>query len=261
MDRATICEYYIKSLRTGELAAAALLAPHVAEDAVSRFGENAFHGREAVLARVSGKWPMTNTLRRSGWSQPAAEGGQLVMTADYPPGTGMPRITKVTFSFSDAGQITQVTHELAPRSPRLDGQEVPLVIRGMVNDALSNNTPMCLAYTGADGQPVLSLRGSLQFYGARQVSAWIRNPAGGLATAVAQNPGVALLYRDNDRLVTLTIQGRAHVEADEQVRRRVYDLMPEVEQTHDPARAGACLIIDVTAVQGLLSGQPVSIGL
>jgi hypothetical protein len=33
--------------------------------------------------------------------------------------------------------------------------------------------------------------GSLQFHGPRQVSAWIRNPEGGLASAIPRNPKVA----------------------------------------------------------------------
>jgi hypothetical protein len=261
IDRAAICGYYIKSLRTGEQSAAKQVAPHIADDAVARYGGNAYQGRDAVLARMSGKWPMTNTLRRASWSEPAAQDGHLVVTAEYPPGIAMPRISRVVFSFSERDEITEVVHEMVPFPDRLAADEVPLVIRGLVNDALSNNTPMCLAYVGEDGQPVLSLRGSLQFHGPRQISAWIRNPKGGLASAVLLNPKVALLYRDNDRLITMTIKGQAHVEGDEKIRRQVYDMMPEVEQTHDPARAGACLIIDIKSIQCLLSGEPISVEL
>jgi hypothetical protein len=260
-DRAAICGYYIRSLRTGEQSAARRVAPHIAADAVARYGGAAYQGRDAVLARASGKWPMTNTLRRAGWSEPAADGGRMVVTAEYPPGIAMPRISRIVFSFSERGEITEVDHELVPFPARLAGDEVPLVIRGLVNDALGNNTPMCLAYVSEDGEPVLSLRGSLQFHGPRQVSAWIRNPGGGLAAAVPKNPRVALLYRDNDRLITMTIKGLARIEADEETRRQVYDMMPEVEQTHDPARTGACLIIEVKSIQGLLSGQPISVEL
>jgi hypothetical protein len=86
------------------------------------------------------------------------------------------------FSFSERDEITEVVHEMVPLADRLATDEVPLVIRGLVNDALGSNTPMCLAYVGEDGEPVLSLRGSLQFHGPRQISAWIRNPEGGLAS-------------------------------------------------------------------------------
>ena len=59
------------------------------------------------------------------------------------------------FSFSEGDEITEVVHEMR-RSP-IATDEVPLVIRGLVNDALGNNTPMCLAYVSEDSEPVLSL--------------------------------------------------------------------------------------------------------
>jgi hypothetical protein len=31
--------------------------------------------------------------------------------------------------------------------------------------------------------------------------------------------------------------------------------------THDPARTGACLIVDIKSIQCLLSGEPISVGL
>jgi hypothetical protein len=46
------------------------------------------------------------------------------------------------------------------------------------------------------------------------------------------------------------MQGRGHIETDQAVRDRVYDLSPEVEQTHDPARRGQALIIDIERLQG-----------
>lgn len=79
--RAAICGYYIKSLRTGEQSAARQVARHVAAGAVARYGGTAYQGRDAVLAWMSGRWPVTNTLRRAGWSEPADAGGRMAVTA------------------------------------------------------------------------------------------------------------------------------------------------------------------------------------
>jgi hypothetical protein len=52
---------------------------------------------------------------------------------------------------------------------------------------------------------------------------------------------VALLYRDNDRLITMTVNGLAHIEADEEIRRQVCDMMPEVQHwcpRRRPGRSG-----------------------
>jgi hypothetical protein len=259
MDRATICGYYIKSLRTGELTAAQQIAPHIAEGAVSSFNEKTYQGRDQVLSRMTGKWPNTHYLRRAGWSEPAEEDGHLVVTAEYPPYITQTRISKVTFSFNDRDEITEIIHEVVGLPPRLKATEVPLVVRGIVNDAVANNTPICVAHINEDGEPVLSFRGSLQFFGPRQISAWLRNPRGGLATSVGKNPRVALMYRDSPRVITVNIKGLAHIETDEEIRRRVYEMMPEVEQTHDPDRTGACLIIDIQSVKCQVASQTTQI--
>lgn len=260
-DRATICGYYIKSLRSGELSAARQIAPHIADNAVSRFNEDTYKGRDEVLARVTGRWPMTHILRRGGWSEAAEEDGRLVVTAEYPPWITQRRVSKVTFTFNDRDEVTEIAHDVVALPDRLKADEVPLMVRGLINDAVTNYTPVCVAHVNADGEPVLSYRGSLQFFGPRKISGWLRNPRGGLATAVASNPHVALIYRDNERLLTVNIKGLAHIEVDEEIRQQVYDMMPEVEQTHDPERTGACLIIDIESLKCSIASQSIQVKL
>jgi hypothetical protein len=45
------------------------------------------------------------------------------------------------------------------------------------------------------------------------------------------------------------MMGYAHIESDDESRRKAYELGPEVEQTHDPDRHGVALIIDVVGMQ------------
>jgi hypothetical protein len=59
----------------------------------------------------------------------------------------------------------------------------------------------------------------------------------------------------------VNIKGLAHIEADEQVRHAVYEQMPEVEQTHDPDREGACLIIDVLSIKATIASQSIQVDL
>ena len=58
------------------------------------------------------------------------------------------------------------------------------------------------------------------------------------------------MYRDPPARATLTFLGRGHFDNDEEVRNRVFELMPEVEQRHDLDRTGAALIIDLDRVNG-----------
>jgi hypothetical protein len=97
---------------------------------------------------------------------------------------------------------------------------------------------------------VLSLRGSVVVYSDSRLALWVRNPAGGLVGAVAERPGLSLLYRDSRTRTTLIVRGQGHIESDPAVRERVFELTPEVEQLHDVTRRGVALIVDVTEIRG-----------
>ena len=71
-----------------------------------------------------------------------------------------------------------------------------------------------------------------------------------MANALKKNPQMALMYRDPPARANLAFEGRAHFETDPEIRDRVFELCPEVEQKHDPGRIGAALIIDITRVSG-----------
>jgi hypothetical protein len=82
------------------------------------------------------------------------------------------------------------------------------------------------------------------------LSIWVRHASGGMANALRKNPQMTLMYRDPPARTTLTFEGRAHFEDTPEVRDRVFDLAPEVEQKHDPNRIGAALIIDIVRLSG-----------
>jgi uncharacterized pyridoxamine 5'-phosphate oxidase family protein len=156
----------------------------------------------------------------------------------------------VTFHFNDEDLITgieeTVTASFAPPEPT---KELPLFARGAINGALANGTPITFAYVDHDGIPHLSLRGSVQVFSDNQLASWLR-PTDHSAAALAENPEVALLYRDSKSRTTLTIKGSAAVNDSAEVRKRVFNLIPEVEQTHDPKQEGKALIIDVEELRG-----------
>ena len=259
IDRATICSYYVKSLRTGEHSAWVQLAPFIADDAVSSFNEETFTGRDEVLARATGKWPLTAFIRRGGFAKAVEEGGKWVVRADYPPTLDQRKITAITFSFNDQDQITEVIHEVSKHDPGQRLTEIPLAIRGYINDALANETPMIVTHVNDEGKPVVSIRGGIQFYGERQLSGWLRNATGGLASAIAVRPDLTIFYRDQIRKVTFFIEGKGRIEADQGIRDEVYNMLPEVEQQHVPDRSGACLIVDIEKLYGIYGGHSVMI--
>jgi hypothetical protein len=131
------------------------------------------------------------------------------------------------------------------------GFVIPRDVARRVNEARNAGKPLVLCYIAPDGRPVASLRGSTHVHSNDQLAIWVRHANGDLVKAVAENPNVTLLYRDNDDRTTFTFTGRAKVSDDESVRRRVYEESPEGEaDAHDPEHRGAALVIDLDSVEG-----------
>jgi hypothetical protein len=256
-SRTQAAEAYVKALRTGEPSATNLVSQSLAQDVVLKAGNDEVVGHAAVLNRVTGQWPMTPVFVQGYWGAPQEQGDQVVMSAEFGPLGAAPTKMQLTFSFNGSGQIQRIEQQVTPQTPLPASDKLPEVVRGLINGALANGTPMSVSYVDESGQPVLSLRGSTQVYSDTQLCIWVRNAEGGIIKAMRQNPKLALLYRDSKLRSTLLIQGRGHVEDSEEVRNRVYELAPEVEQNHDVNRRGAALIIDVVSLSGTTVRGPV----
>jgi predicted pyridoxine 5'-phosphate oxidase superfamily flavin-nucleotide-binding protein len=132
---------------------------------------------------------------------------------------------------------------------------MPLVLddelKGLINGALSERTPMVLASVDAEGRPRLTFRGSLQTFSDDQVGFWARNAEGSTMTNIASNPHVSMMMRNPDTRVILQLMGRARV-AEGADRDRVYANAPEIEQRADADKKGAGVVVDLDRVEGLL---------
>jgi hypothetical protein len=135
---------------------------------------------------------------------------------------------------------------------RADEQPVvlPAALKRRIANALVERHPMLVAHVGADGQPVLSFRGSVQPFGDDRLALWVRNATGGFMDAIARNPRIALMYRDEDAKATYQFQGRARVLPGQCERQQVFDAAPQVERAHDPAMRGAAVLVELDRVEG-----------
>lgn len=256
-DKKRAIEYFIKSLSTGERTATQRLIPCLASDVIYDtntqpgavpIGRETFSGRDSVIEQVFGLWPATPGYSRMGWSDPIAEGKKWrVITSGS---------VTVDFEFNDAGEISRVVLEggygsgaSATAQPSGEVKEIPLVVKGMINNSLANQTPIVVTYVDDNGVPHSSLRGSVCVAGPTQIGIWARHADGGLPKAITKNPHVSLFYSDRRANAVINVMGRAHVADDDETRRRVFELAPEVEQTHDPHRHGAAMLIDVVQMQ------------
>jgi hypothetical protein len=243
-------EAYVKALRTGEPSATELASQHLADDVVLATGQTEVTGRDEVVKRITGQWPLTPVFQHAGFGDPQESNGTVKLEGELPPMGAAPQKLSLTFSFDDSGKIKRIEQAQQAPPPQPPSETIPSFVRGIINGALANGTPIVVAYTGEDGQPSLSLRGSTQVYSDTQLCIWVRNADGGIIKTMARNPRISMLYRDSKSRTTLIIQGKGHVETDPAIRDRVYQLSPEVEQNHDTGHKGAALIIDVVSLGG-----------
>ncbi|HWO73671.1 MAG TPA: pyridoxamine 5'-phosphate oxidase family protein [Dehalococcoidia bacterium] len=258
--RALGVEYFVKALSTGERTAAQRLEPFLAEDVeydtntqpgAVPIGREVFKGRADVLNQVFGLWPATPGYARLGWSEPEADGDKLKVATSG--------AVTLEFGFNDRDEISRVRLDggygsglQAPPVKSGPVETIPLAVKGLINNALANQTPVVVTYVDESGQPHSSLRGSVTVFSPTQLSIWVRHADGGLPRAVVKNDRVSLLYNDRRAGATVIFEGRASIKEDEESRRKAYELCPEVEQTHDPHRHGVALVIDVTRMQANL---------
>lgn len=124
--------------------------------------------------------------------------------------------------------------------------ELTTEMKDRINGALENGTPIVVAYVDEGGAPHLSLRGTTQALGDDRLALWARNPEGGLPTAIADNPNVALLYRDSAARRTMTLSGRARLAPE--LNETVYAHSPERERSRDPDRNGVAIVVELDRV-------------
>ena len=140
-------------------------------------------------------------------------------------------------------------------TPAFDPMILPAEVKDLINQAFESGSPMLLAAVNAQGQPVLSYRGSAQTYSDDQIGLWIRKAQGDTIEALRQNPNVALVYRSATTPV-LQFHGRARIATDPAETAKVFESAPAREQASDPERKGVAIIIDLDRVEGVLRRGP-----
>src|SRR5579884_4085148 len=215
--RVQAAEAYVKALRTGESGAAQQAGRFMADTVVLAAGNDEVSGREQVLKRITGQWPLTPVYVHAGFSTPREEGNQVKVDGDFPAMGAAPSKLHLTFTFDGNDRVARI-EQRAEQAPAQQVEALPDFVKGVINGALANNTPIVVAYSDENGQPVLSLRGSTQVYSDTQLCIWVRNASGGIVQAMSRNPRVSLLYRDSRSRTTLIMQGRGHVETSDEVR-------------------------------------------
>jgi hypothetical protein len=123
-------------------------------------------------------------------------------------------------------------------------------IAAAVNGAALRGATLALAYVRENGSPSVSFRGSTQVHGPGELALWARKRDSGLATAIANEPRVSLVYYGpgGPGPMYLAIEGRARVAPE--FNEQVWTAMIDGERQQDPERQGVAVVIEVDSVAG-----------
>jgi hypothetical protein len=187
--------------------------------------------------------------RRLDWSEPQAAEGAVRLAGARRSGT---RDRGLILTLTFEGDAIALVQEQRTPAPPAEARplRLPEALKRRIDHALAEKHPMLMAHVDAEGQPVLSFRGSVQVYGDDRLAMWIRAADGFFIRSIRANPRVAFMYRDEEAKATYQFQGRARVSDDAADRRRIFDAAPLVERAHDFAQLGAAVIVDLDRVEG-----------
>src|SRR5215469_7052443 len=250
-DKTAIVMEFLGSLRSD--AAGAPRSDLLTEDMTYSSSRGTVTGRDAAMKYMAGPTAFT-FYQKGNWSKPKTDGEIIEIVAEPEPGA-----VGSTLRCHFTGNRISLMQDQAFGRPAVEqkGIKLSLEMKAAINDASANKCPIVLAYVDESGQPSLSFRGSTHAYSDDQLAIWLRNAEGGLTKAIAKNPKVALMYRDNAPTGGMFhFHGRARITTDPRERKEIYDAAPENERNHDLDMEGGAVIIDIDFLQGFVGRTP-----
>ncbi len=101
-----------------------------------------------------------------------------------------------------------------------------------------------------DGQPQLSLKGSVMVFDSGTLAYWERAKRSALEN-VAENPKVVVLYNNMDDKIRLRFYGTAEVHESGPIRDEVMARTVQAELDRDPDRLGVAVLVKVNKIAEL----------
>jgi hypothetical protein len=250
LDKGELAKTYIKAQADGTDPSIAALEPHLAEDVLLTMALGPVDGKAAVLTQMKNPVTMHN-FTIANWQEPVLDGDTIRMSCTMPIQATLGGFN-LTFNYSPDGKLHRVLMQPFP-APPMPVSELRLTdeIKQLVNEAPTKGLSLLVAAVDVDGQPRLSLRGSLSVYSDTQLCFWARNTSGQTVQALEKNPRLTLWYRDAPNRVNLVFYGRGTSVSDEATRKAVYSQAIESEQRADAQMKGGAVLVDLSAVEGV----------
>ena len=255
IDKGELAKVYIKAQADGTDDSIALLEPHLADDVLLTMALGPVDGKQAVLTQMKNPVTMYNFTVGT-WTEPVADGDAVKMASTMPIQATLGGFN-LTFNYTPDGKLHRVLMQPFPAPPMpVSALQLTDEIKQIVNEAPTKGLSLLVAAVDLDGQPRLSLRGSLSVLSDTQLCFWARNLEGRTAQGLEKNPRLTLWYRDAPNRLNFTFYGRGRIASDDATRQKVYDQAIESERKADAQMKGGAVVVDLTAVEGVAPQRP-----
>ena len=123
-------------------------------------------------------------------------------------------------------------------------------MQDLVNSALADRVPCFVATASSDGDPQISMKGSVIVYNDDTLAYWERTKRTALDN-VRQNPKIVVFYRNPEKRYNWRFHGTATVEESGSIREEVMGRTPQAELDRDPERHGVAVLIKIDKIDEL----------
>ncbi len=126
-------------------------------------------------------------------------------------------------------------------------------LRRRIDQALDDRCPMSIGTVSADGEPQISMKGSVLVFNRDTLAYWERAWRSSAAN-IAANPKVVLFYRNPEQRINLRFHGTATMYKSGAIRDNVMSRTVPGELERDPDRTGAAVLVRLYRITQL-SGE------
>ena len=123
-------------------------------------------------------------------------------------------------------------------------------MKKLVDRSLADGWSCTVGTSDKDGQPQLSLKGSVMVFDSGTLAYWERAKRSALEN-VAENPKVVVLYNNMDDKIRWRFYGTAEVHESGPIRDEVMARTVQAELDRDPDRLGVAVLVKVNKIAEL----------
>ena len=123
-------------------------------------------------------------------------------------------------------------------------------MRGLINNGLADGFPCMVGTASRDGQPQISMKGSVLVYDQESLAYWERSKRSALEN-VGENPKVVIFYRNMEKRLNWRFYGTATIHEGDAVREDVMSRTVQAELDRDPDRQGVAVVVRLDKIAEL----------